>query len=67
MAHILEAKCKKCGETFVPYSEDDLEHIWNNQGQLCEGQGELLGEYHTQSTPHPANFSAWSPEPWELT
>jgi hypothetical protein len=45
MAKILEAVCGKCGETFVPYSEDDLEHIFGSDGQLCEGQGKLLGVY----------------------
>lgn len=57
MAHILEAKCKKCGETFNPYSEDDLEHVTRADGQFCEGQGELLGAYSNLPTfmpPEPA-------------
>jgi hypothetical protein len=61
MAHILEAICKKCGETFNPHSETDLEHVFRMDGEFCEGQGKLQGEYNIPP------ISMWSPEPWELS
>jgi hypothetical protein len=49
MAKILEAICGKCGETFNPHSETDLEHVFRADSEFCEGQGKLLGEYMSHS------------------
>lgn len=44
---ILEALCLKCGDTFNPANEDDLEHGMNNaQTEVCGGEGEIQGEWH---------------------
>ncbi len=47
---MLEAKCRKCGETFNPADEDDLEHLMSygdgsEHEQPCGGQGDILGEW----------------------
>jgi hypothetical protein len=43
---ILEAKCRDCGETFNPHSEDDLTHdLRDDEQTVCGGQGKLLGGY----------------------
>jgi hypothetical protein len=51
---ILEAKCKKCGDTFNPHSEDpdDMIHFIRtsgdeHDGDECGGEGEVTGEYFT--------------------
>lgn len=46
-AMFLEAKCTRCGETFNPADEHDLEHLVRaGDGEPCGGRGELLGGYH---------------------
>lgn len=44
---MLEAKCQKCGETFVPHSEapDDLIHGETEAGIECGGQGFITGQW----------------------
>lgn len=42
---IFEAKCQKCGETFNPADDRDLEHGIRDDGEECGGQGTLLGWY----------------------
>ena len=39
----LEAECPKCGETFNPLDEKDLEHIETEAGEPCGGNGVLMG------------------------
>lgn len=46
---ILEAQCGKCGETFNPHREDELEHYAREDGTECGGTGELLGEWRAPS------------------
>ena len=41
----MEASCTKCGETFNPADEDDLEHIERVDGTPCGGAGEMVGEW----------------------
>lgn len=41
---MLEATCRRCGETFTPASPYDLEHIETVAGTPCGGTGELAGE-----------------------
>lgn len=45
---MIEAKCRKCGETFIPTDENDLEHIETTAGQPCGGRGEVVrtATYH---------------------
>jgi hypothetical protein len=46
-AMFLEALCTRCGETFNPADEHDLEHLVRaGDGEPCGGAGELLGGYH---------------------
>jgi hypothetical protein len=61
--HLLEAKCRKCGETFNPADAQDTIHMIREDGSFCGGTGDIQGHY---TSPNPANFSSWSPEPWEL-
>ncbi len=44
---ILEAQCTKCGDTFSPHSDnpEDLEHYEDADGNICGGQGVLLGSW----------------------
>ena len=44
---MLEAECPRCGETFVPHSEDpeDLIHGETETGQECGGRGIVQGEW----------------------
>lgn len=37
------ARCQKCGETFRPVHEDDLNHLVTYDGRECDGQGKMLG------------------------
>lgn len=41
-----EARCNKCGETFVPADENDLVHCEREDGTPCEGNGTLLGAWY---------------------
>lgn len=55
---MLEAQCTKCGDTFVPADENDLEHFVRtsddeHQGEHCGGRGVILGEWITRGTVHP--------------
>lgn len=40
-----EAVCSKCGETFSPNDEEDLEHCVRKDGSVCGGKGELSGSW----------------------
>jgi hypothetical protein len=41
-----EATCTKCGETFNPIDETDLEHIESFEtGQECGGVGVMVGSW----------------------
>lgn len=43
---MLEAVCNKCGNTFIPDSETDLTHHWDEErGINCGGEGELMGAW----------------------
>jgi hypothetical protein len=42
---MLEAKCKWCGETFTPMDEDDLTHLFMDNGVVCDGPGEITGSW----------------------
>ena len=44
---MLEAKCGRCGETFIPHTEklSDLIHIETEQGNSCGGLGTIQGEW----------------------
>lgn len=44
---MLEAVCGKCGETFIPFSEDadDLIHGVTEAGDDCGGTGTVSGEW----------------------
>jgi hypothetical protein len=36
---MIEATCRKCGETFIPFDEDDLIHVETEDGEPCDGEG----------------------------
>lgn len=40
-----EAECSRCGETFCPVDEDDLEHLRRSDDVECGGQGILRGAW----------------------
>lgn len=42
---MLEAKCTKCGETFIPADENDTEHVQREDGTPCGGAGRIAGEW----------------------
>jgi hypothetical protein len=42
---MLEAQCPKCGETFNPDDETDLEHIQTIDDITCGGTGVLAGQW----------------------
>lgn len=42
---MIEARCTRCGETFIPDSSDDLEHVAREDGQPCGGTGEITGSW----------------------
>jgi uncharacterized OB-fold protein len=42
---MLEARCLKCGETFIPNDEDDTIHGETEDGVECGGQGVITGEW----------------------
>jgi hypothetical protein len=42
---MLEARCAKCGETFNPADETDLEHGLTEAEEECGGAGEIIGEW----------------------
>lgn len=42
---MIEAVCAKCGDTFIPCDEDDVEHIAREDGTPCGGIGEIVGEW----------------------
>jgi uncharacterized OB-fold protein len=49
---IREARCRKCGDTFVPADENDLEHFVRtsndeHEGEPCGGAGVIIGSYYT--------------------
>ena len=49
---IREARCRKCGDTFVPADDDDLVHGVRTcdgpeQGDPCGGAGVIIGTYYT--------------------
>lgn len=48
---MLEARCTRCGETFIPDSPDDLEHIQREDEQPCGGVGTITGQWTTQENP----------------
>jgi hypothetical protein len=39
---MLEAECRKCGETFIPQDEDDLIHIERSDGTECGGECDII-------------------------
>lgn len=43
---IREAVCSRCGETFVPCDDDDLEHCVTEMGEPCGGRGTMVGAWH---------------------
>ena len=51
---MLEAKCKRCAESFVPADENDTIHGEKNNGNPCGGEGVILGEWILLSTTHPS-------------
>lgn len=42
---MLEATCGRCGETFVPADENDLEHGVREDGTACGGTGVIDGAW----------------------
>jgi hypothetical protein len=42
---MLEAECSKCGETFNPADEEDLEHLVTEAGVECGGAGTITGSW----------------------
>lgn len=42
---MIEAQCGKCGGSFVPADEDDLEHVETAEGAPCGGQGVIVRIY----------------------
>lgn len=50
MAHILEAICGKCEETFNPADTQDIIHMLKEDGNFCGGTGDIQGEYHNLPT-----------------
>jgi len=42
---MLQARCTKCKETFVPEDENDLEHGVTEMGDPCGGLGVIEGEW----------------------
>lgn len=45
---MLEARCSRCGETFIPADEADLVHAQTLAGTECGGDGVILVEYLRQ-------------------
>lgn len=43
----LEAVCTRCGETFIPADELDLEHGLTELEEPCGGAGELVGAWYS--------------------
>jgi hypothetical protein len=42
----IEARCTKCGQTFIPADKDDLIHLTNMEtGTDCGGRGVILGHW----------------------
>ncbi|MGH3475416.1 MAG: hypothetical protein ACRDQD_01110 [Nocardioidaceae bacterium] len=58
----LLAKCGKCGQTFVPGDESDLEHLQRDDGDECLGMGWLVDPWNS-GDPYPAHAQ---PEPTDL-
>lgn len=47
---MIEAKCEKCGDTFNPLDESDLEHCVRNDGETeCGGTGRILGGWYASA------------------
>lgn len=42
---MLEARCSKCSEIFIPNDEGDIKHIVRSDGKECGGISIILGEY----------------------
>ena len=42
---MIEAKCNDCNETFIPDGEGDLIHGVREDGEMCGGQGVIVGEW----------------------
>lgn len=47
---LIEARCRKCKELFVPADEDDLIHLVKEDSSECGGEGEILGVYTAPRT-----------------
>jgi hypothetical protein len=43
---MIEAKCGKCKETFIPDDEDDLTHVEKIDGSECGGRGRIVAMYN---------------------
>lgn len=50
MSKILEAECRKCGETFNPSDVEDIIHVIREDGSFCGGTGDIQGEYSNLPT-----------------
>jgi hypothetical protein len=42
-----EARCEDCGETFNPYSPDDMTHVERANGDPCGGDGYMVGVWYS--------------------
>lgn len=42
---MLEAKCRKCGEIFIPHDENDIDPVEREDGQPCGGVGDVYGAW----------------------
>jgi hypothetical protein len=40
-----EARCARCGETFVAVDSFDLLHVQRRDGELCGGEGAFFRKY----------------------
>lgn len=50
---MLEAICRKCGETFIPANAEDIIHQIKEDGSHCGGTGDIGGEYFRRSVNGP--------------
>jgi hypothetical protein len=40
-----EARCERCGESFLPADPSDLMHFQRRDGELCGGDGVTFRKY----------------------
>jgi hypothetical protein len=44
-AEVIDARCERCGETFMPADPSDLMHFQRRDGELCGGDGVTFRKY----------------------